>query len=912
MMGKLMPGLVLLLLLLLLVTPARTKDETAADTGDLIVTNERQAHWIDYIAGVATEGGALGLVRWLANALGRGVNHATERDDEGLAHLLGEILEGLEDRIPEPQRKEFKALRLNQGSIDVPWLVNANDCQGERCTTLGKVTNLLIDYEAHDAQGAHDLMQELLRRDSKARKSREAKQMAFVAALVAYDEMAAEACAPVWAPGDRQLSVDGKRLLLEGVISLLRGQVKPSTVEEACRKYMGGLHKNDMNCLHALTAVGFEPVQKVLEAKLRGRTKGHEQTELQRLLACIRGRIDPCDAISQGTQLFPPYRPLLKRMQEGFGRKCELRKAVEHITSACPNPGASLPLARVLRERGLPESKWEDARRDEVWFWIHVLTQQCKEAASLWEHFRNLYGQEESAVFPMRRMAEAIDECRELTIKGLEKAERTHGVLRLLKEGRFADAKSKIAAGRERKKKGDRIGKEARYYYETVMLMLQEHPRSLELSDLVSISLFRPNEYERNAHRLRQLDALSKGGNIADMEMDGDDELGALILLMAGRAADVIKLYESVALGEEGSEQPVLCELVATAYICERTSKRFCSPSMSVLIERALDLLNLKPKSDLYESIREAVCKLVEGKVEGGWPMREDTSLIRTRGSYKSIFGSGYFGRIFGFPNDPKDEGYEREEDKDVDENENEDEVATTTGTAPEEEEEEDEKGQVTEDEEKEIDAVVLKERVLGQDKETLAKDDEDLTEDERKPKSSEGEILSEQETGLEDDGPDEESQEQQSQDDEYDQQVDEEAEVGGKVDESSSQSKANQSEEHEVAEEDTSEDYYYDKSSGFSPKEEAEITVSKVRDLFGEKEFGGEIEVGEPEIDSFGSPYAAHTGAYITPIEAQGELYSDFYVPTDADEQDFGPRVDPVTLIPTHIERDQREFIAT
>lgn len=929
---KLMPGLVLVLLLLLLFgAQARTEDETVLPTKELIVTNERQAHWIDYLAGVATEGEALGLVSWLANSIKRGAEHANKRGKEVLAHLLEEILEGLEDRVPEAQRKELQALRLNQASATVPWLINAKDCQGERCATLGKVTNMLIDHRAHDAQGAHDLMRGLLERDSKARKSKQVKQMAFVVALAAYDEMAAEACAPVWAPNGRQLSIEGKRLLLDGVISLLRGQVRPETVEEACRKHLGGLQKSDMNCLYALTAAGFEPVQKTLEDRLKRGSRGHEQIELQRLYACIKGRIDPCNAISQGTRLFPPHRSLLARMREGFERKCELRQAIQHITFTCPDPGAPLPLARALRGRGLPENQWEDTRRDEVWFWIYVLTQQCKEATSLWEHLRGLYEQEASVAFPMRRMDEAIKECKKLKIKGLGVAEETHGVLRLLKEGRFAEAQAKIETSKGNKKKGNSIGRDARYYYETVMLMLREHPRSLDLSDIVSTSLFRPNEYERNALLLRQLNALGKGGELAKMEVDGDDELGALLLLMAGRPADVIKAYESIALGEGGSEQPVLCEIVATAYICQGTSKHFCSPSMSVLIQRALDLLNLKPKSDLYGPVREAVCKLVEGKLEGGWPMREDTSLIRTHGSYRDVFGGSYFERIFRFPNDPRDEeseetkqgereGNGEEEKESVEEEEKVEEEKEKVeeeekvkeqkrGNANLASETETEVGTGTEPEEEKSRAEVWEEQGSAKEEDSPAK--ESSTEEKVNEDSSESEILSEEEIELGEGAIDGESQENQSQEEEYDQQAREEveAEMPSSSPRAASLPPKKRIDKAENTNDDLPEDHDSNARSRSSTKEETEI-APELMGLTEEERSGDEFETREPAITPPESN-PAHASTHTVPTDAQGRPTVEFYVPTDAEEQDFGPVVDPVTLIPTRDGRNQRGSIA-
>lgn len=596
----------------------------------------RYAHWEDYLCGIYTEADALRLVRYANNQMKRTLSdHADSRIDNLLVEALGNI----NQRIPIDRKHVYDSLRI--GIKEHDWLYDnpdGPDCKKEikLCHHLQSIQESLTLRQMDEA---YKLAQQLPTINERALQYPLSRQLTLAATLIMYDKSTPDACLPIWKPG-ANLTSDAKLALVQGVMKIITGEVRPTTTTEAC--FQLGRNGDDRHCWNALAAIGFAPLLDTLQRAIQLSNEDRLAMEV-----CIRGQLDPCQPLMmEGAQTSLEGR--IRRMLKDFTEQCQWKEAVGKLTDACPNPHATLPLHRSLsRDSSLDERRKEDVARDERWFWIHIYTGQCEKARLIFEHLSSTYGRAEAGsatAFAIRRMQESLRQCQPYKVADLSEAEKSLNIIGLMMEGNFESAEGALAKAAQ----GKAISPKQIEYYEAVWLM-NNYPRILDVSDLISAPLLLPNQFAKNLRIMRSLSLISKGKKLPDHDKRSKKTQPvqeATLLLLAGKPQELLERYETL---KEQSD-PIMSDLLGTARICLGTRKAFCSPEMDQHVKVALQLSHIRPKARLYENVRELVC---EKTTEATQATMDDTKLFEMNATWSELFG--HTGRYFKLPNDPKE-----------------------------------------------------------------------------------------------------------------------------------------------------------------------------------------------------------------------------------------------------------------
>ena len=579
---------------------------------------EKLVYWYDYLIGLYTVAEAMPLVQITRSEMHK---FAELNNDDKTDDLLIDVLRLIKGRIPDDLIDEYQ-----HAKDKTDWLGSEKDapkCKKEKelCEKLQVLKEQLGEAKVMEGYATATELKGI----KGALEYRISQQLILVADLAMLDMSTPEMCVPIWSPGSK-LTLKEKLSLVDGALAIFKGIEKPKNVKEACKK-LGMKNEKDMECLYALTSIGYQPVAEALEG-----IKNAKQKAI--LSYCLRGLDDPCRVASEGT----PDSKRLKRMYHDFEERCKWQRGAAEIVNSCPDPKASLPLARSLE--GLDETT-PDIARDERWFWMHVYTGQYSKARQLYIHLESLLkGINEHAVFALQRMKSALPEnSKSVKISGLRKAEGDLGVVQLLLDGKIDEAKVVLEGSLKN------LSTEVREYYDLLILMFR-YPRVLELSGVVSKALLSGGERKENLRMMRLLDQVAQGKKLKE---NLSEDMAALLYLLAGRYEEALSRYEPLVL--EGTfVSPQMSELMATCRICQATRESLCSPIMNQHVNNAINLLHLRAKEALYQEILPQLCKKAgETQRSGG----EDVNLFRMKADWDILFG--HTGRLFKFPRDPEE-----------------------------------------------------------------------------------------------------------------------------------------------------------------------------------------------------------------------------------------------------------------
>ncbi|PJF19578.1 hypothetical protein PSACC_00613 [Paramicrosporidium saccamoebae] len=572
--------------------------------------DRKQVLWIDYVSGLYTTANAWALVLHAKNEMQRRIgSHSNSRVDK----LLSRVVETINERIPETARATYDKIDL---SGDRSWL-GVNCAKNELlCDSLEDVRKKL---ETGNVLDAYALLP-ALRRIKGAGKHPITDQLVFAASMAVYDLTTPEACVPIW-PRTATLSVKEMIQVVEGTLAILNRINQPKSTKEACK--LLGRREDDPVCIYALVTVGFEPVEKNIET-----IKDHEAKE--ELGLCMRGRRDPCAVLKDS-----PKFQHAEELQKSFKDQCKWRRGVEAIADNCPDPNATLPLHRAVLKSDMEKDQKSAIAAAEKWFWIHTYSQQCKRATRQLETLNAMIEMPKGATaFALERMDHANSACKEVRFRGLETVERKMGILERLANGEYDGAVDDLAQSN--------IDQNLRDYYTLVILML-ENPRMLELSELLSKPILYPNQWRESLLMMQRLEAVKEDGPHIIPEHE-DPELVGLLLVLSGHGEDALRRLERPTLK---SGDPFMAELMAVARICVATTQSLCTPTMSRLLDSALSQVHLAKRRDFYYDILGQLCEMTQrrGSVSDG------TALFKMTATWADLFGHRDVG-VYKFAND--------------------------------------------------------------------------------------------------------------------------------------------------------------------------------------------------------------------------------------------------------------------
>lgn len=535
--------------------------------------------------------------------------------DLELDRLMQRLIKGMNQRIPKDKQALYDtALKDSKW----PWIGNeADECLRTpyACEHLTLLWGKLLNGDIKDAYG----MIGALKKRQDVRSLNVSQVIFWVANMALYDLSTPEACAPLFPLAElEQIKLPEKLRIVEVALAILSGSQKPGDVQAACK--LMNLTRSDPRCLYALVAVGYQPVREALPLL-------EDPNVRDELDLCIRGQKDPCDTASEARAERSARH---RRMKRQFEEICKWRGGVKTLLFACPSPEGTLPLRRAL---GDDYEDKDQVAMEEQWFWKHVYGGQCGEAVeilkSLKRRFETMGG---SILFALTRMEKTIDECRPRKIQSdLE-------TLHLVRENRHEEARRRIKK---------LAGKNNREYYE-LMLLLQRHPRVLELSGLLSKALLYPAKFDQNLVRMRVLDRVSQKGASA-LPSNMSSHTAALILVLTGNCRAALERYEQDAL--RNGNDIIMAELMAVARICGASSTTICSKNL----DRHLRLLSKQPHLSNNEAFnREMIIDLCELAKR---PMKtkeaDGTELIPMLGSWFDLFKHRGLS-VYRFRNDPE------------------------------------------------------------------------------------------------------------------------------------------------------------------------------------------------------------------------------------------------------------------